>query len=61
MPPDSALDPWRALDTCWPDRMEEKGQSKEKVTACKAKPANKEQVAHTQDETQKQEPDSTQK
>ena len=60
-PPDSALIPWGALDTGWPDRMEEQWPSKEEVAACEAKPADKEQVAHTQDETEKQEPDSTQK
>ena len=60
MPPDSALDSWGALDIGWQDRIEENLASKE-VAACKAKPANKKQVEHTQDETQKHGPDSTQK
>ena len=60
-PPDSALDPLGALDTGWPDRMEGQWPSKEEVAAWKAMPANKEQVVHTLDETEKQEPDSTQK
>ena len=58
-PPNSALDPFRALDTGWPDKMEEQWPSKEKVAACEFEPANKDQVAHTKDETEKQKPDST--
>ena len=61
LPPDSALDPWGALDTGWPDRMELQRPPKEEVAACETKPAMKEQVAYTQNETENQEPDSTQK
>ena len=59
--PDSALDPWGALETGWSDSLEKQRPSKEEVSACEAKHANNVHVAYTKDETEKQEPDSTQK
>ena len=41
--------------------MEKELPSKDEVAACEAKPANNVHVAYTNDETEKQEPDSTQK
>ena len=53
-PPDLALDPWGALDTGWPDKMEDHWPAKEEMVACKANAANKKQVAHTQNKAAKQ-------
>ena len=60
-PPDSALDPWGALETGWPDRMENEWPSNDEVAASEAKPANNVHAAYTNDETETQEPDSTHK
>ena len=38
-PPDSALNPWGALEKGWPDRIKKQWTLKEEVTACVAKPA----------------------
>ena len=51
--PDSALDPWGALDKGWPDKIKDQWPAKEEVAACKAKAANKTQVAHSQNDAEK--------
>ena len=59
-PPDSALDPWGALETGRSDRIETQWLSKNEVAACDAKPAKNDHIAYTTDETEEQEPDSNQ-